>query len=115
MSYVVSFPTDKEAEPYTDIETWNQAMFHVKEEIEKAIADGGSEFYDLDWGELDYTQEWFDKLSDNIQQETHQEAIERGIQNAVNAHFPRIEGKLSAVGEARLPGGIWIKIEANDE
>lgn len=114
MSYTVSFPTDKEAEPYTDIETWNQAMHHVKEEIEKAITDGGSEWYDLDWG-LVYTQEWFDKLPDDLQEDTHREAIERGIKNAVSAHFPRIEGKLSSLGEARLPGGIWIKIEAIDE
>lgn len=114
MSYTVSFPGDKEAEPYIDIETWSQAMHHVKEELAKSIADGGSEQYDLDW-DREYNQEWFDNLSDADQESECLRAHGRGIQTATDQHFPRIEGKLSSVGEARLPGGIWIKIEAIDE
>jgi hypothetical protein len=106
---IVSFPKDKEADPYTNIPTWEDAMQHVKEELAKSIADGGSEQYDLDW-DREYNQEWFDNLSDQEQEDECLKAHDRGIQKVAEQHFKEIESRLSVAGSARLPDGTWISI-----
>jgi hypothetical protein len=117
MMWMLDFPkvmAGAEPEAYEDLATWEDVCEKARDELRTSIQDMGSDGYDLDWGR-EYTEEWFEGLTEGEQYEETDKAHRRGIDKQVYVLFPGIEAKLSTIGEARLPDGTWIRVREQKE
>lgn len=112
MTYVLSFPSNNDAEPY-DCETMADVRDAVREEIRKSVSDMGSDGYDLDWATFDPAT--LNQLPLDQQEEMTEIARTRGIDNAVDAYYPRVMSLLATHKEARLPDLTWIRLDDKRE
>lgn len=110
MTWILSFPGNKEAEPYTGLETWEDVCEAVRKEIRTSIEDMGSEGCDP----TQHLPENFNAENDP-NGERWNDAMTAAIDDQVDNYFPRIESRLSTVGEARLPDMTWIALHTEDE
>jgi len=122
LSYVLSF-TNKEYEPYTGLESYEDVIEAIREEVEKIVADGGSDMYEPIWDDgsspeptntdLD-PEEWSDR-SDAAHERGIKAASERWVETAKDALWnTALEN--GGVTQFRFPDGTTLLLqEETDE